>query len=138
ALVPVSSVSGQTIRPGNLGRNSARVPGLWTVNLGLGKNIAVAERMRLQFRLDAMNAFNHVNLGSPNTSAGQRNYGLISGGGGAGILPLTARLILGRPPPAAQAQNNVQIKSASTPAQGAAAAFAPPPQTPRRAMAGLA
>ena len=62
ALVPVSPASSQTLRNGNLGRASLRAPGLWTINLAVGKNFYITERVKFQVRGEAFNAFNHVNV----------------------------------------------------------------------------
>ncbi len=50
---------------GNLGRNTFTNPGLLNFDLGFFKNIPVTERMKLQFRVELFNAFNHTHLGSP-------------------------------------------------------------------------
>jgi hypothetical protein len=39
-------------------------------DISLQKNFLFTERMRLQFRADFLNAFNHPNLGAPNHSLG--------------------------------------------------------------------
>jgi hypothetical protein len=41
------------------------VPGYADVDLSLQKNFNFTERIRLQFRGDFVNAFNHVNLNLP-------------------------------------------------------------------------
>jgi hypothetical protein len=45
-------------------------PGYVDVDLSLQKNFPITESVRLQFRTDFVNAFNHVNLYSPNSSLG--------------------------------------------------------------------
>jgi outer membrane receptor protein involved in Fe transport len=50
---------------GNAGRNSLRGPGLKVADLSLFKNQRIG-KYGLQFRLEAFNAFNVVNLGLPN------------------------------------------------------------------------
>jgi hypothetical protein len=50
---------------GNERRNALTGPGLDTVNLSLGKTFSVAERVHLEVRGDADNAFNHPNFGLP-------------------------------------------------------------------------
>jgi outer membrane receptor protein involved in Fe transport len=42
-------------------RNSARVPNVWTTNLGVYKNFSLTERFKLQLRAEAYNLFNHSN-----------------------------------------------------------------------------
>jgi hypothetical protein len=41
-------------------------PPLFSVDSSIKKDMTLNERLRLQLRLDAFNAFNHPNLGSPN------------------------------------------------------------------------
>jgi hypothetical protein len=50
---------------GNSGRNVLEGPGLVTFDLGLFKNTTVGERVRLQFRAEAFNLFNHANFAIP-------------------------------------------------------------------------
>jgi hypothetical protein len=51
---------------GNLGRNTLRGPGLQEFDLSLFKNwILWRERMRLQFRAEFFNLFNHANFQAP-------------------------------------------------------------------------
>ena len=61
---------------GNVRRNSLYGPGLENVNLSGGKTFDIHEAIKLQFRIDAANAFNHTNLGLP-------------GGGGLGLSGAT-------------------------------------------------
>ena len=61
---------------GNVRRNSLYGPGLELVNLSASKRFEIREAVKLQVRVDATNAFNHVSLGQPNgglsgASAGQ-------------------------------------------------------------------
>ena len=53
---------------GSVGRGTLRGPGLADVDLSLAKNTSLTERVGLQFRAEFFNAFNHVNLGPPNTT----------------------------------------------------------------------
>ena len=61
---------------GDLGRvlPDVRNPGVVNVDLSLVKNLALTERVRLQFRAESFNVMNHVNLGfvSGGFSPGQR------------------------------------------------------------------
>lgn len=52
-------------------------PGYADVDLSLQKNFLMTERFRLQFRTDFLNAFNRVNLNTPNGSIGG-SMGLIN------------------------------------------------------------
>ena len=69
---------------GNLGRNTVTMPGIQNLDLTLKKNTSVTERMKLQFRLEMFNFFNHPQWGIPqmnvfdnrgrlNATAGQIN-----------------------------------------------------------------
>jgi len=53
---------------GSVGRGTLRGPGLANVDLSLMKNTSLTERVGLQFRAEFFNAFNHVNLGPPNST----------------------------------------------------------------------
>ena len=44
---------------GNLGRNTGRGPGINNVDLAFYKNLRIAARHQLQFRVEAFNALNH-------------------------------------------------------------------------------
>ena len=77
---------------GNLGQNSLTNAGTWSADMAISKRLLVREQLRLQFRLDATNIFNHP---TPGISLGQIT-GPIRGGsnlnlqGGApfGEIPL--------------------------------------------------
>ena len=49
---------------GTAKRNSLRAPSYWNVDLGLQRNIPFGGQT-LQLRIDAFNAFNHINWGNP-------------------------------------------------------------------------
>jgi hypothetical protein len=54
-----------------MGRNMFVGPGYWNVDLGVGKRFDVTERVNLQFRMEAFNAFNHPNFDTPvNSTSG--------------------------------------------------------------------
>ena len=53
---------------GNAGRNILRGPGIANVDLSIFKNFTFTERMYLQFRAEAFNAFNHTQFGNPNAN----------------------------------------------------------------------
>ncbi len=52
---------------GNLGRDSLFAPGLWNADISLSKDFNFTERVHFQLRAEAFNAFNHVNLGGPDS-----------------------------------------------------------------------
>jgi hypothetical protein len=51
---------------GNSGRNSALSFGAWQLNLALRRDFPLFERLKLQFRAEAFNIFNHPNFGNMN------------------------------------------------------------------------
>jgi hypothetical protein len=53
---------------GNLGRGVYSGPGLAEVDFSVFKNLAVSERVNLQFRSEFFNLLNHMNLGAPNAT----------------------------------------------------------------------
>src|SRR5262249_45904738 len=80
-LLPAQMTPGQF---GNIGRNILIGPGFQTWDLSLIKNAAFfAEKMRLQFRAEAFNIFNHTNFSSIGTSATFSASGAPSGTFGA-------------------------------------------------------
>jgi len=60
---PVVGVADFGPFPGNMtSRNAFRAPGVWNVDFSIHKNIAITEGVRLQFRAEMYNMFNHSNL----------------------------------------------------------------------------
>jgi outer membrane receptor protein involved in Fe transport len=91
--VPVSSASSLPIRPGNLGRGAIRGPGFWNVDLSLGKNFKIAEKVQFQIRLDAFNALNHTSLTSfASTDITNSSFGRFTNTRGGRVAQLNARL----------------------------------------------
>ena len=60
---------------GNMGRNAFRGPAFKDVDLSVVKNTKVYERLTLQFRVDAFNLFNRVNLYNPIGNMGSPQFG---------------------------------------------------------------
>lgn len=77
---------------GTVGRNTLRAPGSTSYDLGLQKNFALTESWRLQFRFEAFNAFNHVNLGVPNSARNSALFGVITTADDPRILQFALRL----------------------------------------------
>ncbi len=67
---------------GNVGRNTVIGPGLVQWDASLLKTFQFTERTGLQFRFEAFNAANHLNLGNPDTNVTSSNFGKITGGRG--------------------------------------------------------
>jgi hypothetical protein len=55
---------------GNLPRNALRGPGYWRTDASLFKNFIFKESMRLQFRVEVVNLFNHNNWDLPQSNIG--------------------------------------------------------------------
>jgi hypothetical protein len=88
---------------GNVGRTlpDVRTPGTVNFDLSMIKDTRITERVNLQFRAEAFNFLNHVNLGAPNTSfsAGpdgrnaSASFGTITSARDARIMQLGLKLI---------------------------------------------
>jgi Carboxypeptidase regulatory-like domain/TonB dependent receptor len=65
-------------QPGTAGRNILDKPGMTTVDLGLMRTFKLGERLEMQFRAEATNAFNMVNLRGPNTTLTSSAFGTIN------------------------------------------------------------
>jgi hypothetical protein len=55
---------------GNLRRNALRGPGYWRTDASLFKKFIFSESKELEFRIESVNVFNHVNLENPDTNIG--------------------------------------------------------------------
>jgi hypothetical protein len=65
--------------PSNMARrNSARVPNVWNVNMGVYKNFSLTERFKLQLRGEAYNLFNHSNYYVNYGDTDMENGGAVS------------------------------------------------------------
>ena len=96
AAVPAGTATG-------LGTTSAYLivgPGKVSTDLAAAKSFSVWRESKVQFRADAFNAFNHVNLGNPNVSAvfnaagaqTSATFGTITGAAAGRILQLSLKL----------------------------------------------
>ena len=63
---------------GTAGINSLRGPGFWDVDLSLFRDIPFTERLKLQFRVETFNLFNHPNLNNPNSQVGNGSFNTIT------------------------------------------------------------
>jgi hypothetical protein len=78
---------------GTAGRNTITGPGTFALNLSLARSINLhSERRRLEIRLDATNAFNHVNPTGLITVVNSNQYGLITSAGQMRQVTATVRL----------------------------------------------
>jgi outer membrane receptor protein involved in Fe transport len=57
-------------RFGDQARNALRGPAYWRTDASLFKKFKLAETKELEFRVESVNVFNHVNLGSPDSFIG--------------------------------------------------------------------
>jgi Carboxypeptidase regulatory-like domain/TonB dependent receptor len=55
---------------GNAGRNRFHGPGYWRTDASLFKKFRLTETQELEFRIESVNVFNHVNLGQPDSEVG--------------------------------------------------------------------
>jgi Carboxypeptidase regulatory-like domain len=77
---------------GNAGRNIVRAPGLFQVDLALQKRFVINGPRNLEFRAEAFNVFNRVNLGAPGTAVtSPASFGRITGPLNTGYGTGTAR-----------------------------------------------
>jgi hypothetical protein len=60
---------------GNAPRNFARGFGAWQMDLALRREFPIYENLKLQFRAEAFNVFNHPNFGVINSSFGTSTFG---------------------------------------------------------------
>ena len=63
---------------GNAGRNILEGPGFESVNVSLVKNTNFTETVKLQFRAEAFNLFNHPNFNLPDNFLGSPTFGRIT------------------------------------------------------------
>lgn len=90
-LVPLGA-GGNPIRPGNVGVGAIRGPAFWGVDISLAKNIPITERMKLQLRADAFNAFNYTPYNGLNLNSNSAAFGLLTSNAGSRQIQLNARL----------------------------------------------
>jgi len=74
-VTPIGSAGSAFGRPargtfGSLPRNELRGPGWWNVDASLFKRFRVKDDSTLEFRVEAQNLFNHVNLNNPDGNIG--------------------------------------------------------------------
>ena len=63
---------------GNLGRNAFRARRISDIDLGLSRDFAVAESVRVRIRADMFNALNRAQYGAPNADVSQATFGVIT------------------------------------------------------------
>jgi outer membrane receptor protein involved in Fe transport len=78
---------------GNMGRNAIYGPGQYNMDLSFMKTTKMTERTTLEFRWELFNAFNHANLGNPNTTFNSTAFGRIDTVTGPRIMQVGAKII---------------------------------------------
>ena len=63
---------------GNAGRNTLRGARFQNVDMSLFRSFPFAEKRRLEFRAEAYNMLNHVNLGQPDATVGDAGFGKVT------------------------------------------------------------
>jgi len=63
---------------GDVGRNTVSGPGMQTMDIALQRAFRITERVNFQFRSEAFNALNKVNLGTPNRFVNTPQFGTIT------------------------------------------------------------
>jgi hypothetical protein len=78
---------------GSSGMGILEGPGRHVLDLGLMKSFHVTESKYFQFRAEAFNALNHVNLNNPGTTLGTSDFGRITGAGAARTIQLGLKFL---------------------------------------------
>lgn len=77
---------------GNSGRNTYSGPGQDVVTLGVSKTLVNVERVKLEFRAEAFNAFNHPSLNNPVANVSSATFGKINSAGDPRVGQAALRL----------------------------------------------
>lgn len=77
---------------GNAGRNSITGPAQFTLNASMGRTFRLNDRFNLEFRIDSLNALNHVTFASWNSTVGNAQFGLPTAADAMRSLQATLRL----------------------------------------------
>ncbi len=85
--VPVGTATGE----GNTQMNLMIGPGKKNTDLTAAKDLILKGENRMQFRADAFNVFNNVNLGNPTAQLNSANDGVINSAAAGRILQLTLK-----------------------------------------------
>ena len=76
---------------GNAGRNTITGPGPVSLNASFGRGFGLGERRNLEFRFDANNVLNQVNITGIGTTVNSSTYGLPLAAGAMRSVSITAR-----------------------------------------------
>ena len=86
SLQPVGTI-------GNLGRNTGTAPGYVSTDFAVLKETVLKERLRLQFRAELFNIFNHANFGVPAASVFSSSGAVLANAGRITSIVGTSRQI---------------------------------------------
>jgi hypothetical protein len=64
---------------GQTPRNFLRLFGAWQMDIAVRREFPIHESVKLQFRAEAFNVFNHPNFGAVDSAFGDSTFGLITG-----------------------------------------------------------
>lgn len=78
--------------PGNSGRNVARGPSFFNVDVSLVKQFGSGDRWRTDLRLEAFNVLNKTNYNNPASTFGAANFGGIFGAGDPRVIQMAIRI----------------------------------------------
>ena len=78
AVFALPVAPGNVFHFGNLGRNVVTGPGFANTDFSVMKNTKITETLRVQFRGEVFDIFNHANFGNPGRVAGASNFGVIT------------------------------------------------------------
>ena len=80
AVFALPVAAGNVFHFGNLGRNTITGPNFKNVDFSVLKNTRITEAVRLQFRAEVFDIFNHANFGQPGRVAqvGSTSFGVIT------------------------------------------------------------
>jgi hypothetical protein len=81
----------ETAEPGSTPRNSVRGPGFARTDVSLFKNVRLADRHRVQLRIEAFNVFNQTRFAQPGNQIGTANFGRITSAEDGRIVQLAAK-----------------------------------------------
>ena len=90
-LPPIKDAAGNTLSPfGNASRNPGRTPPFYQTDLALNKKFGTPiESLKVEFRTEFYNLFNHTNLYLPGTISGTQGTTAATVGTG-GTIPVSA------------------------------------------------
>jgi hypothetical protein len=74
-------------------RGAVNGPGFWRYDMSMMKNTNITEAVKLQFRAEAFNVFNHVNYQSIGTTMGTSTFGQVTAVRDPRILQLALKLV---------------------------------------------